>query len=89
MKLWLLRPVNNNDTPWVPWYDKAFGFVVRAETAQAARRIANEHAGCEALDRNNTWMNTLEIWTNPALASCVELLTEGAEGLIIRDFASA
>lgn len=35
MKLWLLRPVvglDENDNPWWPWYDKAFGFVVRAET---------------------------------------------------------
>ena len=35
MRLWLLRPQEGlieGDNPWDPWYDKAFGFVVRAET---------------------------------------------------------
>lgn len=49
MKLWELRPINRTGEetpmggqkpdPWDPWYDRAFGFVVRAETAEDARRI--------------------------------------------------
>jgi len=49
MKLWLLRPRVLEDTfdPWEPWYDKAFGFVVRAETEKDARQMAQERAGIE------------------------------------------
>ena len=88
MKLWLLRPVDN-DPAWVPWYDKAFGFVIRAETEREARLIADQKGGSERLNRSGDWRRSLEIWTNPARASCVELLAEGTEGLIIVDFASA
>jgi len=50
MKLWLLRPVDGlkkNDNPWKPWYDKAFGFVVRADTEEEARALAHADAGDE------------------------------------------
>lgn len=36
MKIWLLRPIDGCDE-WNPWYDKAFGFVVRAAREQEAR----------------------------------------------------
>ena len=95
MKLWLLRPVK--DSPrWEPWYDKAFGFVVRAETELAARHIADTHAGdeehprvLETLEMSLDWNTRLHTWEDSAHASCVELAAEGAEGLILRDFASA
>ena len=48
MKLWLVRPIetdDDGDDPWEPWYDKAFGFVIRAESDQKAREIANEKWG--------------------------------------------
>lgn len=38
-KLWLLRPIDENSPPWTPWYDKAFGFVIRAESEREARRM--------------------------------------------------
>ncbi len=50
MKLWILTPVkglDKKDNPWEPWYDKAFGFVVRAETEEEAREFAHSNAGDE------------------------------------------
>ena len=81
MKLWLMKPVDGciiND-PWRPWYDCAFGFVVRAADERAARKIAAQECGAEG-DR---------AWLNEKRSSCIELLPEGEPGLILRDFASA
>jgi hypothetical protein len=82
MKLWTLRPNASPGRsewgPWDPWYDKAFGFVIRAETEERARSLANERCGDEK-----------KVWTDPALATCVELLPHGAEEEIMRDFWSA
>ena len=50
MKLWLLRPREDlpyDKDPWEPWYDKAFGFVVRAETEERARAIGQESGMAE------------------------------------------
>ncbi len=46
MKLWILRPVKD-DNLWDPWYDKAFGFIVAAETEEAARALAQSKGGDE------------------------------------------
>ena len=56
MKLWLLRPINiYGDSPWNPWHDKAFGFVVRADTEQEARKLANEESGDENYNEPDVW----------------------------------
>ena len=50
MKLWILRPVDSlvdGDNPWDPWFDKAFGFVVRANSEQDARMFTHKDAGDE------------------------------------------
>ena len=60
MKLWLLRPrllsakraaeseeCEDVEWPWDPWYDKAFGFVVRSETEEDARALAAKECGDE------------------------------------------
>lgn len=83
MKLWLLRPITKKKGgPWDPWYDKSFGFVIRAETEEKAREIADDNAGDENHDDNHPWLKT-------RYASCTELLSNGEEELIIRDFSSA
>jgi len=54
MPLWLLRPREDlpvEDNPWEPWYDKAFGFVVRAKTEAIARQLANADGGAEVVER--------------------------------------
>ena len=67
MKLWLLRPVDGlakNDNPWEPWYDKAFCFVVRAETDTEARDMAHAEAGDENRGEfmSRTTANTNQPW---------------------------
>ena len=42
LKVYELRPIENlhlNDYPWDPWYDKNFGFIIRAENEKEAREI--------------------------------------------------
>lgn len=86
MKLWLLRPVEGSEH-WEPWHDKAFGFVIRAETEEAARALAQEKGGDEA----GTGYHRVytDAWTNPVHSTCVEVTTEGPPEVILRDFASA
>lgn len=79
MKLWLLKPKSTAPDRWHPWYDKAFGFVVRAETAASARANAATDAGDEGRDA----------WTNEEFSTCEELTCEGEVGVVIRDFAAA
>jgi hypothetical protein len=89
MKLWLLRPVDGlqkHDNPWEPWYDKAFGFVARAETEEEARALAHDNAGDENGELSG---GTINPWKEAKYSSCVELLPEGDAGVVVRDFAMA
>jgi hypothetical protein len=84
MKLWLLRPVgygtDDIDPLWVPWYDKTFGFVVRAETEAEARTFAQANAG----DEKEIWEPT-EPWTSAEHSTCVESVALGPAGVVIED----
>lgn len=94
MKLWLLRPVGysdgpcatgpaENDNPWEPWYDKAFGFVVAAENETSARQFAQANGGYETRGSRTPWLET-------RYSTCVELTAEGrTPGVIIEEFASS
>ena len=86
LKLWLLRPYKkfqshytDEVSPWNPWYGKAFGFVVRAETEEEARKLASEDCGEEGK----------EAWVSGKYSGCMALRIEGKAKIIIRDFASA
>lgn len=94
MKLWLLRPADGlakNDNPWEPWYDKAFGFVVRAETEAKARDMAHAGAGDEnrGMFLGEKTADTNEPWRNAKYSTCVELTAEGPAEVVMQDFASA
>tara|TARA_Y100000034_G_C6687497_1_gene302561 strand:- start:118 stop:384 length:267 start_codon:yes stop_codon:yes gene_type:complete len=85
-KLWLLEPRNRRAELWDPWYDKAFGFVVCAETEEKARMIAQLNGGTEV----GFEARKDPAWTDPTQSTCRELTAESEEiGLILRDFASA
>lgn len=94
MKLWLLRPIEyeDGDTPdqlWIPQWDRAFGFVVRAETESEARAIAQANAGDEASERHIAWLGlsaATRAWTSAEHSTCVELVPDGQPGVVIRDF---
>ena len=103
MKLWLLRHIAGRPE-WEPWYDKAFGHVVRAETEQQARELAAEAAGAEA-----PWdwdaiaplafmsvhghprgkKRKQNPWLDAAASTCVELTTGGAAEVVMTDLHSA
>ena len=78
MNLYLLKPINPDAGPWDPWYDRAFGFVVRAKSPTMARKIADENAGDENRIAGHPWLY-------PAMSSCKVLRADGPEGLILQD----
>ncbi len=94
MKLWILRPVENlpdSDNPWEPWYDKVFGFVVRAATEKEAREMANAEGGDEKRGEflGNKIANTTSPWLDPKYSTCERLTQDGEAGVLMRNFASA
>lgn len=91
MKIYILRPKENlKDNPWTPWYDKVFGFIVRAKTEEEARKMANEQGGDETGPvRNRVYRTGGDPWLNPEYSTCEELSKEGEAGVIMRDFARA
>ena len=75
-KLWILRPVTEDAAPWMPWFDRMFGFVIRAKSEAAARTLAAEQAGDEGP----------QAWLSPNIATCIELQADGDEEVIMRDY---
>ena len=74
-KLYLLRPIEGlSDSPWEPWYDKTFGFVVRAVSEEEARELANNKCGDEGT-----------VWKDSSLCTCVVLAKNGLSEIIIED----
>jgi hypothetical protein len=85
VKLFLLKPIQKAPKydPWDPWYDKAFGFVVRAEDETMARQFASEQAGNEEdAGFGNPWLSSY-------FSTCVELSHDGEMGVILQDTRSA
>ena len=90
MYLFILKPredLQKDDNPWKPWYDKCFGFVVRAENEESAREIAQDNAHDEK--RNEFFgrkeSNTTEPWLNPQYSTCTVLELIGPSELILSD----
>ena len=83
MKLWILRPVKD-DALWEPWYDKTFGFVVRAETEQAARAFAQDGGGDE-VRRGYSDRPQHPAWTDASHSTCEPLEMGGLDGIIMED----
>lgn len=78
MKLYILTPKKDSGL-WEPWYDKAFGFIVRATSPAEARKLAAKYAGDEG---ENAWLNA-------ANSFCKELTAEGIAEVVLRDFSAA
>ena len=73
MKLWHLQRLPGFDAD----YDENQALVVRAIDAKSARKLAIDSA-------NN--VNEVEVWADSTKTACVELLAEGEQGVIVRDF---
>ena len=78
-KLWLLKPIDSKSPGWIPPYDKIFGFVIRAETEEKARRLAQNNGGDETRFQSYPWMNRKE-------STCVELTPEGDDEIILSSY---
>lgn len=97
MQLWLLRPRVvarlEHDDPWEPWYDKCFGFVIRAETEEDARALAQDEGNGETVGKEwdekcERW-NRIPAWTDPKFSSCVPLTNDGDVEVIMYDVHAA
>lgn len=94
MKIWLLRPVDGlakNDNPWEPWFEKAFGFVVRADSEAEARLLAHAEGGDENRGEFlfGKTSETTQPWMDVKYSTCVELTAEGASEVVLVDFRQA
>ena len=78
MKLWLIYPQEEYETE-LDYDDCAQQFVIRAETAEQAREIAQKNGGDEVRYTKFSWLNKEH-------AHCHELSVEGDAMLIMRDF---
>ncbi len=80
MRLWVLRPKGDDQPAWDPWYDKVFGFVIRATSELAARTLADMGGGPENSEQLGN-----RPWLDPAQSTCLELKSEGLEQMIMSD----
>lgn len=78
-KLWILRPRDDTQWPWKPWYGRTFGFVVSAPSAKSARSHAAAASGQEGI----------VAWTDPGLSSCRHLVAGKEQCVLMEDFARA
>ena len=87
MKLWLLKAREDligDNNPWDPWYDKAYGFVIRAFNERRARQLADGNGSDE-----NGAIKGVKPWLDAKYSTCEELLPDGEPGELLRDFHSA
>ena len=94
MELWILEPARNlpgDDNPWEPWFDKSFGFIVRAETEKEARQIAHKNQGDEGCGEflGRKIAESVSPWLDSKYSTCSVLTSEGKAEMIMQDFASA
>lgn len=94
MAFYILRPIEGlleNDNLWEPWFDKCFGFIVKADDEIEARQIAHSDAGDENRGEfmSATIANTKQHWLDEKYSTCRLLIDDDFEnGVVMRDFAS-
>jgi hypothetical protein len=76
MNLWILRPVDESRAPWRRWYDRMFGFVIRARSEDAARNLAASSCGHEGP----------EAWLSSRSSTCLELKEDGPEEVVMENY---
>jgi hypothetical protein len=93
-KLWILRPIEGlvkGDNPWEPWFDKAFGFVVCADSEDAARKFADSDAGDENRGEflGGKTSDTKTPWMDARYSTCIELKPTQKPFIVMKDFYAA
>ncbi len=87
MKLFILRPREGLSlavNPWEPWYNKTFGFVIRAKNEEIARMTAALTA-TDDLYADSKGKEGQQAWIQSKFSTCEELAVDGPEGIIIAD----
>jgi hypothetical protein len=72
--IYLLLPVRPSDPPFEPVLDRNYGFVVRADSEEQARSLADDLAKSEGAGT----------WLDPALTSCEPVDNGGPSVLLVR-----
>jgi hypothetical protein len=91
MKLYLIEPILGNDK-WEPWYDELHGMVVRCESEDRCRQIANREGADEirrVVDYSLPVAKRPVIyspWLDPEATRVTEITNDGEEEIILRDF---
>jgi len=81
MKLWLLIP-GPDESAWTGW-DMAQKFVIRAETEEQARKLADSCGGEETITGEYDWQpQENHPWLDSNQSTCAELLPDGEEEVI-------
>jgi hypothetical protein len=92
MQLWILRPqlevLEREAHPWTPPWDKTMGVLVRAETEEDARRLAQTKAGFEGegiYARLGLTEDEVaeKVWLAEKWTVCEELTPDGEAGVIL------
>jgi len=91
MKFWILEPIDteSEDSPWNPWYDKFFGFVVAAETETQARQLAQNSGGRELHDDIPLGQEPRKLWLDASMTTCSEIIPSGEARVVMSDLRSA
>lgn len=85
MKLWLLQArtdLPDNDNPWLNWWDRVHGMVIRAETETQAREQGSLCIGNHSLGGTH---DLTPAWLSPQYSTCEELLPDGEPGVLLID----
>jgi len=91
VKLWKLGPQKEYEVEgnFIFHRGSCWGFVIRAETEEKARKLAHKNARNEKyayLDRENDIKK--ETWIEPKYTYCKEILAEGEEEIIQSEIVS-
>lgn len=90
-KLWILVACDglpDDDNPWNPWYDKVFGFVIEAASAEQARELAHAAAGDENRGEflGKEVASTKTPWLDSKYSTCFVLKPIGETEIVMKDF---
>ena len=91
MKLWILEPREEfshtgQPNPWDPYCDSVIGLVVRADSEESARALADKNGGAETDSfHRRVGVPGCGPWLRPEYSTCTELSVDGPACVILKD----
>jgi len=83
MNIYKLEPIFGEEKEMYWGYDCYDSFIIRAESEEEARSIAQNNGGDEIY---NCVYNEISIWTNENITSCEIVNDDGKSGIICSSF---